>query len=102
MLYLLNQIFLKAAFSLQFLHFYLNDFLFPIACIPLFLQLKNYLGLRQKRELEFAEIIRYCALFFIFFEIFLPLIRNGATSDFFDGLAYFLGGFTLFTLRRFA
>ena len=72
------------------------DFLAPIVCIPIFATSQKFFGLRKGNKIYFIEIILYCVLFSVYFEIIGPKFIKTFTSDIFDVIAYFIGGVVLY------
>jgi len=75
-----------------FINNYLNDFLI----IPIVLTLCLYI-LRLTRNnkayiLPLGVVLFLCFGYALFFEVFMPKISTRYTGDFYDVIAYFLGG----------
>ena len=83
-------------YNASFFRGIIADFLAPIVCIPIFATSQKFLGLRKGNKIYFIEIILYCVLFSVYFEITGPKFIKTFTSDIFDVIAYFIGGVVLY------
>ena len=83
-------------YNISFFRGIIADFLAPIVCIPIFATSQNFFGLRKGNKIYFLEMILYCILFSVYFEIIGPKFIKTFTSDIFDVIAYFIGGVVLY------
>lgn len=83
-------------YETSFLRGFFPDFLALPVCIPLFASSQKIFKLRKKNKIYFIEIILYCILFSVYFEIIGPTFIKSFTRDYWDIVAYFMGGITLY------
>ncbi len=98
LIYVLNRtLIIPQASEWSFFSKYLGD----ILALPVYIPLSMYLALKLKLieanfELQFIHILGAVIIFSVVFEGFLPLIDTHSHADFWDILAYLLGGIILY------
>lgn len=80
----------------SFFRGFFPDYLALIVCVPIFASSQKIFRLRKKNKIYFIEIILYWILFSVYFEFLGPKFINTFTSDYWDVVAYFLGGLSLY------
>jgi len=94
LLYLMNRLLTYVfGFSNTLLSSYFNDFLLVPCCVPLLLFLIERCGFRKVYvPPRLIEVVIPLVIWSIAFEIVGPLYFKKGVSDFFDILAYWIGG----------
>ncbi|MCM1236460.1 MAG: hypothetical protein NC489_40795 [Ruminococcus flavefaciens] len=76
--------------------FYFGDLLALIVCVPIFVNSQVFFRIRKPVRIKTWEIVLYSIIFSVYFEIVGPIFLKNFTADFFDCVAYFLGGLILY------
>lgn len=79
-----------------FCRFYLGDFLALPVVVPILINVPIKLGYSRRKYVHFHEIVLLGIIFSLVFEWLSPCMLYRGTSDVYDVLAYFVGGFLLY------
>jgi len=74
---------------------YFADYLTLIVCVPIFINIQLLCGIKRK-NITLFDIIFYFLIFSIYGEIILPKYNKNITGDYFDVIAYGIGGIVLY------
>jgi hypothetical protein len=92
-LYVINRWGLKPHVHSAFLHDHFNDLLLIPCALPPLLWVHRLLRIRSKESPPtFFEIMLHVAIWSVLFEVIGPHIIRRATGDFWDAIAYLIGG----------
>jgi len=95
--YLLRWI--SATYNSTLFRGYIADVLALIVCVPLFANIQVFFKVRRLPQIRFVEIVLYFCVYSILYEGVAPMISDHATADWFDILAYALGGMILWIIQ---
>jgi ubiquinone/menaquinone biosynthesis C-methylase UbiE len=100
-LYLLNQVLLKTAFPVPFLHAHFNDLLFLPAALPWVLWIQRACRWRTTdRFPTSSEVFGHLILWTLIAEVVLPAFNSRTVADWWDVIAYTLGAVVGFVVWR--
>jgi predicted neutral ceramidase superfamily lipid hydrolase len=75
---------------------YFADYLTLIVCVPIFVNIQLLCGIKRKKYITIFDIILFFLIFSIYGEIILPKYNKDITGDYFDIIAYGIGGIVLY------